>query len=1610
MKNKLFLTLIALFIFINSAYAQYTGWQYLNHESGGYVTEIIPVKYIGQLPASINNQVLYARTDVGGIYRSSDNGQSWTIINNYFRKTSGYSGIAISDLSIQGLTVKDNGDGSETVLIATGHYPEEKQPMKCIFKSTNSGQNWISLDNISIQSPGILFRGNEFPVKIGGPCITYDPNNPIYLYAGGRYPSTNGGGIPYLYKSEDNGQSWNYNTPSLINFHNSAEDGECIICISIKPGNAQHIWVGTSKGILFTSNAGTSWNRVSIPDDENPFVKRILLQKTGSEVTGAFITWANDENGTTGIGRMLSSNNWVYEDLTENFSPEGGGYFSALSFVDDNENSIITGLHEGEFKITTDFGTSWSNNPIYFQYSSAGGDDFHNFPNHQDPQELTEHMYDGLSSITRNPNFWSGQTKTQWYLSGGAGGRKTSPNFGVDGLDFGVSKWQYTVKGQTMPVMYDIVFHNLRFNNVDKPAIFMPMSDWTMSWEYQQNINFSNSNGMIPTPFKYDRKITEMCNYDTYISNVTRILFNPDDPNMAYCVGGSVYDYTFLGGTCSEQNFAGFYKRKDNDGSGNNFYIERVENSPFLNIADRAIVDAVIFKSGNDNIIISLVGLYSDQTPPDGFTTGVFKSTNEGDSWTAGTFDVPCMNTNISTQAKYSQSKIRGLYSQGEIDGSVGALFDGNFSLCYADNGLVYLWLESREENNVTYGGGLFKSTNNGDNWAYVASQPHADYYGSGSLKYLGNNKIGLAVEGFDNTQHGLYRGSINTSNGEISTWEQLSDFISAKHLDYLNGSWAVWGKKGDDVYNQIYKSTNDGVNWTRIPEQSDLPLLGQIHSLRIRPAPYNNELWVSTSGQGVFIYKNFQQVCVPPITNHYVISGAFENDCDIVVEDGGWLEITNPPTDMKTFKMGAGKSIIVEPGGKLTCENTIFEGINGAEWGGIIENNSYAFSVDNCEIKNAPKCISLSSNSSFKVVKNTTFWVPQVSGESYGINALYINRCYFASNSFVLGNSNAIGININLDPINNDFSEEGDNTPNSYLINSNTFSGGSQHLVINGLGGYVPPFWIMYNHFYPTYQNTGTGVWARKVHGYFKNNIFYDTDLGVAGFGNAITFTECYLQMLENTVKSSQTNLNLLGTSSINMQPADDGQGQYFWNAGRNKFYLENTGNASESNINFADGCVLAGDKGENCFYLPLSVKNNKHITGFISNGNVLNMTMNYWQPTPPIYELYGETMESLPYSDVCFGTGPISTNYDVMNIGFGINDTLYAQQRPSGGGGRSSSLTNPKYIFTECLKKKRAKNFSEAMVLAKQIINSYDTSKYFLPALDELFSEYQLSDTVKNQQARYALFNSLALYLNSKINQYQTNSIFVDKAYRYYLMCLTKMKNYQEAITGYENIIINHSDPVIRLTASWDRASVILLMNSNSGGSEKEFYDDDFGLRFEELAKEKPIHEIANKTYSTRKQDYSQKLSMGVVKKADIEKKDKIEKRVSVFTASSKEELDVKINADIKALLGLKTTNTNSNSLIPLTYNLSQNYPNPFNPTTKIAYDIPRDAKVKLVIYDILGREMKTLVNNEFKTAGKYIVEFNGSSLSSGVYFYRLQVEGGNAYTSVKKMVLLK
>jgi len=102
----------------------------------------------------------------------------------------------------------------------------------------------------------------------------------------------------------------------------------------------------------------------------------------------------------------------------------------------------------------------------------------------------------------------------------------------------------------------------------------------------------------------------------------------------------------------------------------------------------------------------------------------------------------------------------------------------------------------------------------------------------------------------------------------------------------------------------------------------------------------------------------------------------------------------------------------------------------------------------------------------------------------------------------------------------------------------------------------------------------------------------------------------------------------------------------------------------------------------------------------------------------------------------------------------------------------------------------------------------------------------------------------------------------------------------------------------------------------------------------------------------------------------------------------------------------LNLVATSVESSGNIVSDFRLEQNYPNPFNPSTKIVYSVPKTAKIELKVYDILGEEVATLVNEE-KSAGTYEVDFRASGLASGIYLYKLM---STNYSEIKKMILLR
>jgi len=109
---------------------------------------------------------------------------------------------------------------------------------------------------------------------------------------------------------------------------------------------------------------------------------------------------------------------------------------------------------------------------------------------------------------------------------------------------------------------------------------------------------------------------------------------------------------------------------------------------------------------------------------------------------------------------------------------------------------------------------------------------------------------------------------------------------------------------------------------------------------------------------------------------------------------------------------------------------------------------------------------------------------------------------------------------------------------------------------------------------------------------------------------------------------------------------------------------------------------------------------------------------------------------------------------------------------------------------------------------------------------------------------------------------------------------------------------------------------------------------------------------------------------------------------------------------NINVTAYQIVPTDIGGNQSGMPTRFELSQNYPNPFNPSTQIKFSVPKEGFVNIKVFDVLGREVRTLVN-EVKKPGYYSVDFDGANLSSGFYFYRMET---SSYVETKKMMLLK
>ena len=170
-----------------------------------------------------------------------------------------------------------------------------------------------------------------------------------------------------------------------------------------------------------------------------------------------------------------------------------------------------------------------------------------------------------------------------------------------------------------------------------------------------------------------------------------------------------------------------------------------------------------------------------------------------------------------------------------------------------------------------------------------------------------------------------------------------------------------------------------------------------------------------------------------------------------------------------------------------------------------------------------------------------------------------------------------------------------------------------------------------------------------------------------------------------------------------------------------------------------------------------------------------------------------------------------------------------------------------------------------------------------------------------------------------------------------------------------------------------------------------------------------EKQIRELSEKKNSENAvSENKQVQTLERNREIDKNKEDRAKRNIFESVHLSKEEKQKRRIEDLSFTTILSRNDSENKDMtnIPFEYKLSQNYPNPFNPGTTINFSIPKQGNVTLKVYDVTGKEVIILINEQ-RSAGNYTVSFDGANLPSGTYFYRLE---SGEFKEVKRMILVK
>jgi photosystem II stability/assembly factor-like uncharacterized protein len=407
----------------------------VNFQGAGWVTA---VRY------TTNGARLYARTDVGGVFRSDNGGQNWTFISNY--------AVTLAGLNIQGLAVHPTDNN--TIYIACGSSYLQTDPSQGIWKTTDGGNSWTHvLQNVN-------FSGND-DIRWGGECITLDPVNPDIIYAGGRESG--------IYKSVNGGASWSVITAQVTGN---------ISTITIRPGtsgNTAEIWAGSEgystgdAGVWRSLNGGTSWTQIRTSAQIENVVFRIAIKTDGT----AFVAYNESL-----VRYTPSSGNW---DVMPGFG--GAGNLAAVHFMG-SENTIIAS-RMNYTRLSVDGGQTF---PTVLPMTLAG--------------PLPKHSYNWTTiDWARNEFMQNPVNSNEWYMSGGFGCLKSTNagqvwHYATDGINIPVMyRTHFHV---TNPNYVFLPMGDLTMGRITDGGASGEITDYAF-WSFNILQDFSNATAILTT-------------------------------------------------------------------------------------------------------------------------------------------------------------------------------------------------------------------------------------------------------------------------------------------------------------------------------------------------------------------------------------------------------------------------------------------------------------------------------------------------------------------------------------------------------------------------------------------------------------------------------------------------------------------------------------------------------------------------------------------------------------------------------------------------------------------------------------------------------------------------------------------------------------------------------------------------------------------------------------------------------------------------------------------------------------------------------------------------------------------------------------------------------